>query len=215
MDRSVFRRWQSRIEKGLLGLLEKSSSAEQKNRYQKALSRNRNLLGLKSPMARLFNSLGELGLGLGFQILAIVLFKRSEKADARDPLPKLNLSRSQMSLANKFLLQAPVSGAAGHNLQQANHRLDVLIQRAKLPESKLVEATLLKCRIEDRMQLWKDVRKGETPASAVREILYQENRQLRSTIAKKIPTIEELEKLEPRRIGFYYREYRDQQKKRR
>ena len=215
MDSSVIRRWQSRIEKGLLRLLEKPTSAEQQNRYQKSLSSSRNLLGLKSPMARIFNSLGELGLGLGFQILAIVLFKRSEKAAPRDPLPKLNLSRSQMSLANKFLFRAPVSGAVGHNLQQANHRLDGLIRRAKLPESKLVEATLLKRRIEDRLQLWKDVRRGETPASAVREILHQENQQLRPTMTKKIPTIEELEKLEPRRVGFYYREYREQQKKRR
>ena len=78
MDKSVFGRWQSRIEKGLVRLLERPTTPAQKNRYQETLKRSRNLLGLKSPVARLFNSLGELGLGLGFQMLAIILFRKSE-----------------------------------------------------------------------------------------------------------------------------------------
>jgi hypothetical protein len=213
MDNSVIGRWQSRIEKGLIRLLEKASSTTQKNRFREALKRSRIMPGQKSPVARIFNSLGELGLSLGFQLLAIVLFRKSEKTDPGDPLPKINLSRSQMSLANKFLLRAPVSGAVSHNLNQADKRLDNIIRKGKLPENKLVEVTLLKRRIEDRLQLWQDVRKGEIPASAVRDILYRENEHLRPVINRKLPTIEELEKMEPRRTGFYYRDFREQQKK--
>ncbi|MBN2289773.1 MAG: hypothetical protein JXQ83_10610 [Candidatus Glassbacteria bacterium] len=211
MDNTVISRWQSRIEKGLVRLLEKPSATSQQNRYREALTRSRNLLGLRSPVARIFNSFGEISLSLGFQLLSIVLFRRSEKIDPRDPVPKINLSRSQMSLANKFLLRAPASGAVAHNLNQADSRLDTLIRQARLPQSKLVEATLLKRRIEDRLQLWQDVRRGEVPGARVREILYQENEFVRPTMAGKIPSIAELEKLEPRRVGFYYREYRQQQ----
>ncbi|HUU27825.1 MAG TPA: hypothetical protein VM123_08435 [archaeon] len=211
---NVFQRWQSRVEKGLLRLIEMPLPPEKSGRYRETLERSRNLLKLKAPMSRLFNSLGELSLRLGFQILSIVLLRRAENIDPKDPLPKINLSRAQLSLANRFFLRAPKSGAVSYNLQNGNKRLDQLIQRRTLPESKLVEVTLLRRRIEDRLEMWKDVRRGELEPGEIKEILLKEDEQLRQVQIRKIPSVAELEKLEPRRVGFYYREYREEQLKR-
>ena len=74
---------------------------------------------------------------------------------------------------------------------------------------------MLKRRIEDRLELWKDIKAGEIETAQVRDILRDEDRELRPVLAGKLPGLAELEKLEPERTGFYYRQYREQQKKNR
>lgn len=213
MDRNRFERWQARLERGLARLLEKSYSEDRKSSLRETLDKSRGLAALKSPLSRLYNGLGELSLKAGFQLLAIILLTRSRKTDPRDPLPVVNLSRARLSLANRFLLRAPVSGAVAYNLIGGKKDLDELIDRGKLPEAKLVEATLLKRRIEDRLELWNDLRRGEVEPSRVRVILSGEDRELKPLMTGRLPSLAELEKLAPKRTGFYYREYREEQRR--
>ena len=213
VGKAVIERWQSRIEKGLVKLVERSILPEQSKLYKEALESSRSLLRLNAPVSRLFNRLGELSLRLGFQILSIVLLRRAEKLDEKDPLPKINLSRARLSLANRFLLRSPTSGAVVYNLQEGKRMCDQLLQRKRLPESKLVELSLLRRRIEDRLEMWKDVRRGEIQPDSIREILLKEDENLRKLRARKIPSLEELEKMGLPRVGFYYREYREELRK--
>jgi hypothetical protein len=211
---SGFQTWHSRIENGLARMIERSSLPGQSDRYRELLEKSRHLLRLNAPLARLFNSLGELSLRAGFQILSIVLLRRAEKLNPRDPLPGINLSRTELSLANRFLLRAPASGAAAYNLRNGGSRLQSLLKRGTLPDSRQAETTLLLRRIEDRLELCKDLRKGEITEGKIREILLREDHELRPLLgAGKLPSLAELEKLEPRRAGFYYREYREEQRR--
>ena len=177
--------------------------------------KSRALAGLDVPLARLYNSLGDLSLRAGFQVLSILLFRRARQADSRDLLPVINLSRARLSLANRFLLRAPASGAAAYNLGDGKKELDNLISRGRLPETKLVEATLLRRRIEDRLELWNDLQNGEIEPSRVREILAAEDRELRPLLDGKLPGLADLDKMAPARTGFYYREYREEQRRKR
>jgi len=212
---TVFERWRSRVERGLMRMTGKPYPQAQRARIEESLEQSRRLAGLNTPLARLFNGLGELGLSTGFQVLALVLFSRARRLDPRDPLPVINHSRARLSLANRFLLRAPSSGAVSYNLGLGRDNLDSLIEQGRLPEARLVEATLLKRRIEDRLELWKDIKAGEIETAQVRDILRDEDRELRPVLAGKLPGLAELEKLEPERTGFYYRQYREQQKKNR
>jgi len=214
-ENNVFKRWRERLERGLMRLVEKPIQPGQPERYKDALERSRSLSRLKVPLSRLFNALGELTLKLGFQIFSIVLLRRAENIDSKDPLPKINLSRAQLSLANRFFLRAPMSGAVCYNLVQGKKRLDLLINRSALPENKLVELTMLSSRIEDRLEMWRDIRKGELEQAKIKEILIEEDNEWRRLQAKKIPTMAELDLIEPRKVGFYYREYREEERKRR
>ncbi len=209
----MLRRWQGRLERALVRLAERSAGAEQAGRYRETLERSRALLGLKAPASRLLGSLGELSLLLGFQVLAIVILNRAGRLDPRDPLPKINLARARLSLANRFLLRAPVSGAVSYNLQEGVRRVGPLVSQAKLPEGRLVECTLLLRRLEDRLALWQDLRAGKLDPAEVRKILVEEDRETRQTRSGKIPSLQELSKLAPRRTGFYYREYRQEQQR--
>ncbi|MEA2062950.1 MAG: hypothetical protein U9P14_04565 [Gemmatimonadota bacterium] len=213
MDETVIMRWHARLEKGLLLLLERPFTATQKGRFSKALESLQKMGDFKSPASRLLNSLGELGLGLGFHILSMLLFRKSETADPGFPVPRLNLSRAEMNLAGKFLLKAPASGAVAHNLRQADTRLEGLLKSNVLPKTRQVEARVLKNRIEDRLLLWQDVRQGRMDSSEIEYILLRESESVRPTLAKKIPSIEKLEKFEPESVGFYYRQYREEQEK--
>ncbi|HLA40926.1 MAG TPA: hypothetical protein VJ417_13075 [Candidatus Glassbacteria bacterium] len=213
VDRNVFLRWQDRLEKGLARLLEKGVSARQSGRYREALEHSRSLSKINAPLARLFNGLGEVSLRLGFALLALVLLRRAERIDKKDPLLKINLSRAQLSLANRFLLRAPGSGAAAFNLGDGRKRLDQLLANSTLPESRRVEATLLLRRIEDRLEMWNDYRLGELERSGIKEILLDEDKEFRQLKTTRIASVEEIEKLAPRRTGFYYRDYREQQRK--
>ena len=210
---NLFQRWQARVEKGLVRQVEKTTPFGLSERYQDALAQSRSLLKKNTPVARLFNSLGDLSLRIGFAILSLVLLRRAEQIDPKDPLPKINMSRAQLSLANRFLLRAPKSGGAAYNLQDGKKRLDSLLVRKTLPESKAVEATLLARRIDDRLAMWQDIRRGELDPASVKKILLKEDKNLRETRAAQIPSINELKKLAPKRTGFYYREYREQQRK--
>lgn len=184
----------------------------QRARIEESIEQSRRLAGLSTPLARLFNGLGELSLTTGFQVLALVLFSRARRLDPRDPLPVINHSRARLSLANRFLLRAPSSGAVNYNLGLGRENLDGLIEHGRLPETRMVEATVLKRRIEDRLELWKDIKDGVVETARVRDILRDEDRELRPLLAGKLPSLAELEKLEPKRTGFYYRQYREQQK---
>lgn len=211
-DRNVFLRWQDRVEKGLARLVEKGGAAWQGSRYKEALENSRSLSKINAPLARLFNGLGEVGLRLGFSLLAIVLLRRAENIDPKDPLLKINMSRAQLSLANRFLLRAPSSGGAGFNLTDGRRRLERLIARDTLPESRRVEATLLMRRIEDRLAMWNDYKFGELDRTRIKEILVEEDREFRQVKTSRIHSVDELEKIAPRRTGFYYREYREKQR---
>lgn len=212
-DRSLFQRWQERIERGLARLLASDKDPSRAARYSEALEHSKSLGKLNAPLARLFNGLGEMSLRLGYSLLALVLLRRAEKIDPKDPLLKMNMSRAQLSLATRFLLRAPVSGAAGYNLTDGKRRLDALISRDKLPESRKAEAVLLQRRIEDRLEMWRDVREGRLETAQIKALLAGEDREVRELRKRKIPSVEELEKHAPKRTGFYYREYREQQKK--
>ncbi|MCE5269691.1 hypothetical protein LLH00_00215 [bacterium] len=212
---TVFERWRARVERGLARLAGNGGPAAQRQRFGESLDQSRRLAVLETPLARLFNGLGELSLSTGFQVLALILFRRARGLDPRDPLPVVNVSRARLSLANRFLLRAPASGAVAYNLGLGREDLDTLLGRARLPEARLVEATVLKRRIEDRLELWKDIQSGEVKPAEVREILRGEDRELRPVLTGKLPSLTELEKLEPARTGFYYRQYRERQKQHR
>jgi len=211
----VFERWRVRVERGLTRLARNGGPEAQKKRFGESLEQSRRLALLETPLARLFNGLGELSLSTGFQVLALLLFRRAHSLDPRDPLPLMNQSRARLSLANRFLLRAPSSGAVAYNLGLGREELETLLGRSRLPEARQVEATVLKRRIEDRLELWKDIQSGEVKPVEVREILRGEDRELRPVLTGKLPSLTELEKLEPARTGFYYRQYREQQKRNR
>jgi len=212
---TLFERWRVRVERGLTRLARNGGPEAQKKRFGESLEQSRRLALLETPLARLFNGLGELSLSTGFQVLALLLFRRAHSLDPRDPLPLMNQSRARLSLANRFLLRAPSSGAVAYNLGLGREELETLLGRSRLPEARQVEATVLKRRIEDRLELWKDIQSGEVKPAEVREILRGEDRELRPVLTGKLPSLTELEKLEPARTGFYYRQYREQQKRNR
>ncbi|MBW7997729.1 MAG: hypothetical protein FVQ81_14375 [Candidatus Glassbacteria bacterium] len=209
----TFLRWQDRIERGLARLIAADNSRAGAGRYAEALEHSRSLGKLNAPASRLFNGLGELSLRVGFALLAIVLLRRAEKIDPNDPLLKINMSRAQLSMANRFLLRAPLSGAGAYNLADSRKRLRSLMSQNSLPDSRKAETLLLLRRIEDRLEMWNDLRRGELEQSRVKELLAAEDREIRSIRSRKIPNVEELKKHEPQRTGFYYREYREQQRK--
>jgi hypothetical protein len=211
----LFLRWQNRIERGLARLIASDRSKAGAGRYAEALEHSRSLSKLNAPSSRLMNALAELSLRTGFSLLAIVLLRRAVHLAPSDPLPKFNMGRAQLSLATRFLLRAPASGGAAYNLTDGQKRLQELISSNILPEGRRAEATLLLRRIEDRLEMWLDIRSGNLDASQVRELVAGEDRVVRQVRSKKIPSVEELEKFEPRRTGFYYREYREQQLARR
>ncbi len=211
-DDKIFIRWQNRIERGLARLISSDRSTAGAGRYAEALEHSRSLGKLNAPASRLFNALAELSLRTGFSLLALVLLRRACRIDHRDPLLKLNMSRAQLSLATRFLLRSPLSGGAAYNLGDGRKRLQELIATDKLPDARKTEATLLLRRIEDRQEMWLDIRSGKLDPMRVRKLVAEEDRQVRELRSKKIPTLEELEKYEPKRTGFYYREYREQQR---
>ncbi len=211
-DDKIFDRWQNRIERGLTRLISSDRPLAGAGRYTEALEHSRSLGKLNAPAARLFNALAEISLRTGFSLLAIVLLRRAGRIAPGDPLLKLNISRAQLSLATRFLLRAPASGGAAYNLDDGRRQLEKLIASGKLPEATKTEATLLLRRIEDRREMWQDIRSGDLDASRIRELVAAEDREVRELRRKKIPTVEELEKYEPKRTGFYYREYREQQR---
>ena len=210
-DDKKFLRWQNRIERGLARLVSTDRSTAGAGRYAEAIEHSRSLGKLNAPVSRLFNGLAELSLRSGFPLLAILLLRRASNLDSKDPLLKMNTSRAQLSLATRFLLRAPQSGGAGYNLGDAQKRLQKLIDADVLPESRRVEALLLLRRIEDRREMWNDIRGGALEVAKVREIIAAEDREVRELRKNKIASVEELEKFEPGRTGFYYREYREQQ----
>jgi hypothetical protein len=207
-----FVRWRERIERGLTRLAGGAKVAGA-GRYAEALEHSRSLGKLNAPVARLFNGLGELSLKAGFALLAIVLLRRAEEIDPADPLLKLNSSRARMSLATRFLLRSPSSGGAAYNLSDGKARLEALISGGSLPEIRQAEAVLLLRRIEDRLEMWRDLKAGKLEEAKVRELIADDDRLVRDLRARKIPSVEELDKLEPGRTGFYYREYREQQRR--
>lgn len=211
----IFQRWHERIERALARLVASDGNPARAGRYSEALEHSRSLGKLNAPAARLFNGLGELSMRAGFGLLAMVLLRRAERIDPGDPLLKMNMSRAQLSLANRFLLRAPSSGGAAYNLGDSRKRLTALTESNTLPDSRKAEAVLLLRRIEDRLEMWLDLKKGNLDPSRIKELLAGEDREFRSLRSAKIPSVEELEKLEPKRTGFYYREYREQQRKQR
>jgi hypothetical protein len=210
-DDKLFIRWQNRIERGLARLIASDRSPAGAGRYAEALEHSRSLSKLNAPSSRLLNALAELSLRTGFSLLAIVLLRRAVRIAPADPLPKFNMGRAQLSLATRFLLRVPTSGGAAYNLVDGKKGLQELISSGILPENRRAEATLLLRRIEDRLEMWLDIRSGELDTSRVRELVAAEDREVRQLRSKKIPSVEELEKYEPKRTGFYYREYREQQ----
>ena len=208
-----FLRWQNRIERALARLISSGRSTAGAGRYGEALEHSKSLGKLNAPVSKLFNGLAELSLRAGFPLLAIVLLRRAGTLDSKDPLLKINISRAQLSLATRFLLRAPSSGGAGYNLGDGAKRLRELADSGLLPENRRAEAVLLLRRIEDRREMWQDIRCGALDCSRVRDLISAEDRIVRDLRKNKIPTVEELEKLEPKRTGFYYREYREQQRR--
>ncbi len=63
--------------------------------------------------------------------------------------------------------------------------------------------------------MWRDIRKGELEQAKIKELLIEEDNEWRRLQAKKVPTMAELGLLEPRKVGFYYREYREEERKKR
>jgi hypothetical protein len=208
----IFERWRDRIERGLtrLAVAGRKSAG---GRYNEALKHSRSLGKLNAPAARLFNGLGEISLRAGFALLAIVLLRRAGSLDPDDPLLKLNMGRARMSLATRFLLRVPTSGAAAYNLGDGKKVVEELVGNGSLTESRQAEAVLLLRRIEDRLEMWRDIRSGELESARIRELIAADDKEIREIRSRKIPTVEELEKLEPSRTGFYYREYRELQRK--
>ena len=213
--KNVIQRWQARVERGLAGLVEKAAGTTELERYSEALKQSRSLKSLNAPLSRLLNTLGEIGLRLGFSLLSLILLKKGETLDPQDPLLKINLSRARLGLANRFLLRAPESGAAAYNLTDGKKRLEALLGKNILPDSRSVEAGLLLRRIEDRLEMWGDFKRGELESEAIREFLRQENKKYQRIRSAKIATEMELEKFSGGKTGFYYREYRQEQEKKR
>ena len=212
MATNIFYRWQSRVERGLARLASGKTDSGYATRLEKTAEQLNKLIGLRLNQTRLMNRLGELTLGLGFQLLAIVLFKQSLTIDSGYTSASLNLGRAEMSLANKFLLNAPSSGAVPFNLKNAHQRVSKLLG-GLMGEDMRAQATLLLRRIEDRQELYRDHLAGETSSKEVTRILRDEFKQVQTVLNKTIPSVQELEKLEPQRTGFYYREYRERQTK--
>lgn len=212
MATNIFYRWQSRVEKGLARLAAGKTDSGFSTRLEKTAEQLKKITGLRLNQTRLMNRLGELTLGLGFQLLSIVIFKRCLKNDPGYANASLNLGRAEMSLANKFLLNAPSSGAASYNLKNAQQRVSTLLG-GLMSEEMRVQATLLLRRIEDRQELHRDHLAGKISAGELTGILRDEFKQVQSILNTTIPSLQELERLEPKRTGFYYREYRQSQKK--